>query len=90
MNAPIPAERVAAVMQQEGRYVFTRDWYRYLSQSGIEQIVTLQATIASMQTTIAAQATQIAALNAGMSVVRDVAQYNTLTNADEIPDLGRR
>ena len=90
MNAPIPAERVAAVMQQEGRYVFTRDWYRYLSQSGIEQIVTLQQTIAAMQATIAAQATQIAALNAGMSVVRDVALFAAVPDAAEIPDLGRR
>jgi len=90
MNAPIPAERISVVMQQEGRFVFTRDWYRYLSESGIEQILSLQATIATMQATITAQAAQIAALNAGMSVVRDVAQFNTLTNAAEIPDLGRR
>lgn len=67
----------------------TTSFYRYLVLIGSQRITDLQVTVDAQATTIATMQADIEDLKVAISSIRDVALFNSLTHAEEIPDLGR-
>lgn len=82
----LPSPREPAVQQSNGMLVVATNWYRYFNALNP---TSLQATVTAQAATIVTLQAQVATLNKAVSTIRDVALFNSLTSASEIPDLGR-
>lgn len=76
-----------AIVTPDGRA--TSSFYRYLVLIGSQRITDLQTTVDEQAVTIATMQDDIEDLKNAISSIRDMALFNSLTYADEIPDLGR-
>lgn len=86
MPDKLPNPRESIVRLENNRFLITNSWYRYFFTNDLP---TLSETQVSQAATIATQAAQIEELQIAISTIRDMAIINSLTSAEEIPDLGR-
>lgn len=86
MPDKLPSPRDPIARLEKNSFLIMNSWYRYFLTNDLPTIGT---TLTTMQETIDAQAELIEELQIAISTIRDVALINTLTSAEEIPDLGR-
>jgi len=89
MTERLPSPREPLAYQQNGSLLISPNWYRYFAAIDSASIAILQEQSVSQAASIVSINADIVTLNGAISTVRDVALFNTLTNAAEIPDLGR-
>lgn len=87
MNVNIPSSTQPLVSVINGKVVNNSAWYRYFAQNDAAQIAVLKTTVSTQADQLAQQAADILALQKAVLTIRDVAGLNSLTSANEIPNL---